>query len=67
MKYSSDKDVNKFARNLVRQGWAFKRGKKHGKLVAPDRRGVVVIPTSPSSNRAVQEMAWAAKKVANHN
>jgi|AntDeeMinimDraft_4_1070355.scaffolds.fasta_scaffold00675_11 hypothetical protein len=67
MKYSSDKDVHKFARNLVKHGWEFKRGKKHGKLIAPGRRGVVVIPTSPSTNRAVQEVAWAAKRVASHN
>ena len=34
MKYSSDKDVNKYAKQLVREGWGFKRGKKHGKLIA---------------------------------
>ena len=63
MKYSSDKDVNKYAKQLVREGWGFKRGKKHGKLIAPGRRGIVVLPTSPSSKRAVQELAWAVRNL----
>lgn len=63
MKYSSDKDVNKFTRKKVREGWGFKRGKKHGKLIAPDRRGIVVVPTSPSSNRTIQELAWAVRNL----
>jgi phosphoglycerate dehydrogenase-like enzyme len=63
MKYSSDKDVNKYAKQLVQEGWGFKRGKKHGKLTAPGRRGIVVVPTSPSSARAVQELAWAVRNL----
>lgn len=63
MKYSSDKDVNKYAKQLVQEGWGFKRGKKHGKLIAPGRRGIVVVPTSPSSKRAVQELAWAVRNL----
>jgi hypothetical protein len=63
MKYSSDKDVKKFAQKLVREGWGFKRGKKHGKLIAPGRRGIVVLPTSPSSKRAIQELAWVVRNL----
>lgn len=63
MKFSSDKDINQFAKNLVKGGWRFKRGKKHGKLLAPDSREIVVIPSTPSKKRALQEVESIVKKI----
>jgi len=67
MKYSSNKDVNSFARHLVVDGWRFKRGKKHGKLVAPGGRGIVVIPSTPGKKRALRELESLVKRVKTGN
>lgn len=52
MHYSKNKDIAKIVRIRVRAGWSFRRGKKHGKLVAPDGR-FVIVPSTPSDGRAV--------------
>ncbi len=33
MKYSTDKDMDHFIRKLLREGWSYQRGRKHGRLV----------------------------------
>lgn len=53
MHYSKNKDIAKIVRIRVRTGWSFRRGKKHGKLVAPDGR-FVIVPSTPSDGRAVR-------------
>lgn len=63
MKYSSDKDVNSFTRRLVMDGWRFKRGKKHGKLLAPCGRGMVVISSTPSKRGELQELMSNVKRI----
>lgn len=63
MRFSSDKDIHLFAKNLVRDGWIFKQGKKHGKLFAPRSRGMVVVPSTPSKQRALQEMMAAVSRI----
>ncbi len=52
MYYSKNKDIAKIVRTHVRNGWYFRRGKKHGKLVAPGGR-YVIVPSTPSDGRAV--------------
>ncbi len=50
--YSSNKDLARYIRELVSQGWAFRHGGRHNRLESPD--GVVfVTPCSPSDYRAV--------------
>ena len=51
MHYSKDKKINAMAGSLVIQGWRYCRGKKHGKLVAPNGR-MLPIPGTPSDWRA---------------
>ena len=67
MKFSSDKDINRFAKHLVRSGWRFKQGKKHGKLLAPGSRGLVVVPSTPSKRRALQEMVSTVSRIERRN
>lgn len=62
MKYSSDKDVNQLVQGMVRDGWHFEWGKKHGKLFTPKRNRFVVIPTSPSHKRAVMELRAVVRR-----
>ena len=52
MRYSHDKDVNRFVSKLVQEGWHFSRG-RHGKLRRPDGSGFVTIPNTPSDHRCL--------------
>lgn len=63
MKFSSDKDINLYTKHLVRHGWIFKRGRKHGKLFSPDSREMVVIPSTPSKRRSLQEMLSTVSRI----
>lgn len=49
--YCSDKDVNKYIKSLVKQGWTFTKGKKHGKLSADFTSMKIPISSSPSDRR----------------
>lgn len=54
--YSSDKDVNKIVKELLAEGWTFRKGNGHGKLKTPCGRRVVSVSGSPSSHRATDAM-----------
>jgi len=53
MKYCADKDIDCLVRSLVRQGWTFYWGSKHGRLRHPLGTPVLTVPKSPSDKRAV--------------
>jgi hypothetical protein len=52
MKYSNQKDIDQLVRKLVRQGWHFWRGKKHGRLKAPFSKNSLTVPGTPSDCHA---------------
>jgi len=53
MKYSSNKDINKYIQKLIKKGgWNYKRGKKHGRISPPLGFPTLTIPTSPSDSHA---------------
>lgn len=52
MKYSTQKDIDKFVRQLVRKGWIFWHGAKHGRLRHPSQQKTLTVPSSPSDRRA---------------
>lgn len=52
MQYSRSKEINLLVRQLVRNGWQFQRGGKHGKLYAPNLGAWLSVPNSPSDRRA---------------
>lgn len=54
MKYSSHKETNKAVRALVRLGWSYKRGSKHGKLRPPTGRSTVIVAGTPSCGNAIK-------------
>jgi hypothetical protein len=54
MKYCANKDFNMLVMQLVKEGWAFRRGSKHGRLISPDGGPVLTVPNSPSDHRALQ-------------
>lgn len=63
MKYCSNKDIDKIIRRLVRQGWIFQRGGKHGRLVPPDGRKAVIVAASPSDRRGFQNFRRDLRKI----
>lgn len=54
MKFSSSKGVNKIVKQLIREGWQYWRGSKHGRLGHPSGHPVLTIPGSPSDHRAAR-------------
>lgn len=56
MKFSTNKDVNRFVRELIRRGWRYRRGGKHGELVSLGVAGFLTIPSSPSDQRTIQNL-----------
>lgn len=52
MKYSTSKEINAVVREYISRNWLFRRGKKHGLLYPPNCGLFVVVPGSPSDNRA---------------
>jgi hypothetical protein len=52
MKYCSCKEINALVKMLVREGWLFFRGGKHGKLRRPSGKVTLTVPNSPSDHRA---------------
>lgn len=64
MLYCNDKDVDKVVRLLLQKGWAFRRQKKHGLLIAPSGHKVTVSST-PSCSRTLQnfmsQIRWAER------
>lgn len=54
MKYCSNKEIDQLIRQLVRQGWRFHRGSKHGRLVHPDGWPTATVVKTPSDHRSLQ-------------
>lgn len=52
MRYSKSKEIDAIVKNLVRRGWSFKWGKKHGRLGHPACGARLTVPKSPSDWRA---------------
>ena len=52
MKYSKCKEINSLVRKLVRQGWLFRWGGKHGRIEHPDFLGKLTVPKTPSDRKS---------------
>ena len=62
MRYSKDKHIAALVRQLVHAGWRYHTGGRHGKLVSPVGRQVVV-PSTPSDHRAFQNFKHDVRKL----
>lgn len=62
MKYSSKKDLNQLIRQLVRQGWHYQTGRKHGRLTHPDGWPTMTVAKSPSDSRSVENFRHDLRK-----
>lgn len=52
MRYSGCKEIDSLVRSLVRSGWTFRRGGKHGRVRSPDGKASVTVPSTPSDWRS---------------
>lgn len=52
MRYSKCKEIDSVVKNLIRQGWSFSRGRKHGRLKHPAGGTRLIVPSTPSDWRA---------------
>lgn len=64
MKYCRSPEIDMLVRQLVRQGWQFNRGRKHGRLRAPDGRGALTVPGTPSDRRAWMNFRRDVQRIA---
>ena len=63
MKYCSNKEIDQLIRQLLRQGWHFRRGSKHGRLTHPSGWPTLTVAKSPSDWRSLQNfVATCAKR-----
>lgn len=62
MKYCTDKNIDKLIRRLIRQGWLFYRGGKHGRLRHPNGRPTITVPSSPGDYRSFQNFRRDLRK-----
>ncbi len=54
MKYSADKEIHNLVSKLVKQGWLFFWGSKHGRLRHPLKRVTLTVPSTPGDYRSVR-------------
>lgn len=54
-RYSTDSGINDMVKQLVKEGWCFEWGGKHGKLIAPHKAVILTVPSSPSDWRASRQ------------
>jgi len=52
MKYCAAKEIDQLVRQLIHQGWSFRRGGKHGRLRSPAGKVTLSVPSTPSDRRA---------------
>lgn len=52
MKYCAAKEIDHFIKYLLREGWTFRRGGKHGRLSSPNGKTKLSVPCTPSDKRA---------------
>lgn len=52
MKYCATKEIDHFIKNLIKEGWSFRWGGKHGRLSSPNGKTKLSVPCTPSDRRA---------------
>lgn len=54
MKYSAAKEINALVQELIKDGWTYWHGGRHGRLQAPSGHPTLTIARTPSDRRAFQ-------------
>jgi hypothetical protein len=64
MKYCANKDINQFIRQLIRQGWHYRHGGKHGRLTHPTGQPTLTVAKSPSDSNSFHSFQRDVRRVA---
>ena len=67
MRFSSSKDINSVIQEKVKNGWVFKKGKKHGKLIHIATGRKLAVPSTPSDYRAMMNFSADVKRLLNND
>lgn len=62
MKYCNDREISKLVCQLIRSGWQYRMGGRHGKLVSPSGR-TIPVPCTPSDHRAFENFKRDIRKL----
>jgi len=66
MKYSANKRVDELVRQLIKKGWEFRWGGKHGRLKPPHGMPILTVPSTPSDRRAFANFKGDVRRLINH-
>lgn len=61
MRYTSSKDLNKFIVSLIKMGWCFEHGGKHGKLKSPWTGKKYPVSLTPSDRNVLKQVRRSLK------
>lgn len=62
-RYSSSKEIQKLVRRLLRDGWTFERGGRHGRIHHKQAHGFVAVPGTPGDHRSFLNFAKAVQRL----
>ena len=62
LRLSKDKNINTLVNEMISVGWKYKRRTKHGSIVSPKGR-MLIIPSTPSDRRAFYNFRQAVKVI----
>ncbi len=66
MKYSNNKDIASLVRDLIGDGWQYRNGRRHGRLISPNGISMPV-PDTPSDRRATQNFRHDVRRLISHS
>lgn len=66
MRYSKSKEIDKLVKDLVRRGWLFHWGEKHGRIGPPGYGGKFTVPKTPSDRNAHHQFRRDIRKFYPH-
>lgn len=62
LRLSKDKNINTLVNQLISVGWKYKRRKKHGSIISPKGK-MLIIPSTPSDRRAFYNFRQDVKAI----
>lgn len=62
-KYSASKEINVLVRQLIRDGWSFRKGGRHGRLCSPAGLATLSVPCTPGDRRAFDNFRQDVRRV----
>jgi hypothetical protein len=63
MKYSASREIDRLVNHLIRAGWRFHRGGKHGKLSPLVGGKFITVPTTPGDRRSARNFMLDLRRV----